>query len=174
MNFLLARHLFFGFLVFSLVSGCATKTGTYSDGVSAGPLYSKIVNLYYPGEAQPFENVAVVSMDTPLIVRSIKDSKGNLMSASVEKVKRGLYSTGRRQSHFLPGTYTFTVGYYFYDGNVSSSSKEDIVKTISLEKGQARHLNLFFGGRTWSLSDTDGAAALPTMKDDFDQVIKVK
>ena len=174
MNLLFLKRVFLFSLVIFLTSGCATKTGTYIDGVSAGPLYSKTVNLYYPGEVQPFESVAVVTLDSSLIVRSIKDSKGNVVPSVLEKIKRGFYSTGRRQSHLLPGIYTFTLGYYYTDGNSSSRSIEDIDKTISLEKGQVRHLNLFSGGRRWSLSDTDGAAALSTIKEDFDLLIKAK
>jgi hypothetical protein len=167
------RLFVYAVISFSLV-GCATKTGTYTDGVSVGRLYSKKVSLFYAGEVRPFEDIAVLSLDTALIVKSIKDSAGNSVSAISEKSQNGLYSTGRRQWHLLPGAYTFVVGYNYSDGNIRSSSTQDLVEKIVLEKGQAKHLNLFFGGRSWSMTVTDGSAALPTLKEDFDLVMKAK
>jgi hypothetical protein len=168
------KNLFFCTVLVFLLVGCATKTGTYTDGVSVGRIYSKAVNLFYSGDVRPFESVSVLSLDTALIVKSIKDAAGNPVPSVLEKSQRGLYSTGRRQWHFLPGTYTFVVGYNYDDGNIRSWSKEDLVQTIVLEKGQVKHLNLFFGGRSWSMTLTDGSAAITALKEDFDLVMKAK
>jgi hypothetical protein len=168
------RRLFLCIALGFLLVGCATKTGTYIDGVSMGRLYSKTVSLFYSGEVRSFESVAVLSLDTALIVKSVKDSAGNPVSSVLEKSQNGLYSTGRRQWHFLPGTYTFVVGYNFSDGTTRSWSTQDLEQTVALEKGQVKHLNLFFGGRSWNMTVTDGSAAIAALKEDFDFVMKAK
>ena len=158
----------FTLLLVTLLFGCATYT--YTDAPSVGSLHSKYIQIGYEGELKALEDVGIVTTDGIVHINSISiDNKKIDPLKSFHK--DGFYSMGRYQLHLNPGTYILSLSFSSTDGY----STTDVMKLITIKNGQVIHLSWLNNGRSkWSVKESDGIAALATIREDFIELTKAK
>ena len=155
----------------TLLFGCASYN--YTDAPPAmGSMYSKYAYIGYDGELKPIEDVGVVTTDGLIKIKTVDGQQAP--DFKVFKTS-GLYSGGRYQLHLLPGVHTLLLGFHDDRGGGSKSwSTSDLMKAVSINKGQVIHLSLSAGGKTWTAKESDGSSALATITSDFKDLTNKK
>ncbi len=157
------------------LTGCVRNYGGHSWIGGVG--LDKFVRVAYEGDFKPFEEVAVVTNDGFLYVQEIRNiqeiekplkfrefDNQHSLTKWANSYQRGFY-----QYHLLPGTYIFEMGYFFYNGAVTSSSTSSIKRIFTVKAGEVVHLSATSPTRyTWNvrMSETP-LAELPRIKEDF-------
>lgn len=137
-----------------------------------GFLYSKYVQIGYEGALKPVDDVGIITTDGILHINVVN---GKRMSEFRLFEAKGIYSGGRYQLHLPSGTYAIEMSFHFDDGSGRRAwSTSNILRVFTVAKGQVLHLSWVDKGRAWDVKESDGASALPRIREDFDELAGVK
>lgn len=145
----------------------------YTDGPpTLAGIYTKSLVIGYDGPLKDFSEIGVVTTK-PGVCLTVLDGK----SASFYRTYKtsSLMPGGRFQIHLSPGIHTLSMCYRFESPQVFYYSKEDVTRTLFIQKGEVIHLQSTSPSRnSWGIEFHDGSKALPTIKADFDELIKLQ
>ncbi|MCA1326083.1 hypothetical protein [Herbaspirillum sp. alder98] len=156
----------------ALLAGCSTLDRmtelqhNYTDGSSGpGGLSRKAVMLGYGGPVKPWNELAIVTTDSTLVVEAIDGVPASSFRLWKNK---SLAATGRFQLHLPPGEHVLTMS--FSDNRSSrirswSQFNQDFA--VNLVAGQVLHLEKRTDGNTWGVSRYDGSRAKAVIQIDF-------
>ena len=157
---------------FSTILICACSSFNYTDAPSRlGGFYSQYVMIGYEGDIKPIEDVGIITTDGFIKVHMIDgvNVKDNRIFNSI-----GHNTLGRYQLHLNPGKHTLSLNFSMMTPSSHSWSTTPATKSIDIKKGQVIHLSLIFNKETWNAKESDGAAALPVISEDFKKLTLTK
>lgn len=144
------NFVFYGFAGL-MMSACSTQL-TYSNLPRLGFMYSKQIDLAYPGPVRSLGEVAVVSHQAALDIVSLDGRKDYAFTSWNE---RGFHKSGAYQLHVSPGTHILEFCFSFSGPNIGARCMTTYSKRLEVKAGDMKFLELYMHGKTWSVGDVD-------------------
>ena len=159
------------------LSACVTptKTNTYTDGtIPFMDRYPSVAIIGYFGSIRKFEDVGIITTEGTLTVTTIDGILVDHLRKYEIKTKIPS-QPGRYQVHLMPGRHVVQFK-LFSDMNSLLGipllrSSEQSTRIIDLKEGDVMHITPYFpNNEYWGIKFSNGIAALPEMKKDFQKM----